>query len=138
MYRDTVTVFNRYNGVWKGIVLYNVDLNADKAMMLRTYGEHSQDRSKLHIKYANRNGGCYIGAYQYVTPDAYTGASDTITFQEGNNMSFYMEGTATILSANDTDYLDGFLDYMNANYNVFVISSCAKYSVIPHFEIVGR
>lgn len=136
MYRDTVTVFNRYNGTWKGVVLNGVDLNVDKAMMIQRYGEHSQDRSKLHIKYAEKDGNFFVGNVQYFEPNSYTG--DGITFQEGNNMSFYMEGIAPILSASDDAYLDGFLDYMNANYNVFVISSVARYSVIPHFEIVGR
>ena len=138
MYVDTVTVFNRYNGTWKGVVLYNVDLNTDKAMMLKTYGENSQDRSKLHIKYKVKNGVCYIGEYRYVEQREYTGENGTITFQEGNNMSFFMKGTAPIFTANDSDYLDGFFDYMNANYDVYAISSCAKYSVIPHFEILGR
>ena len=136
MYRDTVTVFNRYNGNWYGVVLNGVDLNADRALMLQRYGEKSQDRSKLHIKYVERNGNFYIGDLLYIEPKSYAG--DGITFQEGNNMSFYMEGVAPILSASDSAYIDGFLDYMNVNYEIYVISSVARYSVIPHFEIVGR
>lgn len=135
MYRDTVTVFNRYNGNWKGTVLTGVDLNIDRAKMLRTYGENSQDRCKLHIKYT---GDTYVNGKRFVSPREYTGENGTFTLAEGNNMSFFMEGTAPILTASDDDYTDGFMDYMNANYDVFVITSVAKYSVIPHFEIVAR
>lgn len=138
MYRDTVTVFNRYNGEWKGTVLNNVDLNIDRAMMLRQYGENSQDRSKLHLKYSEANGSYYVDGKRYVEPREYTGADGTFTLAEGNNMSFYMEGRAPIFSASDEDYTDGFFDYMNSHYNVFAISSVARYSVIPHFEVIGR
>lgn len=138
MYRDTVTVFNRYNGTWKGTVLHNVDLNADRAMMLRQYGENSQDRSKLHLKYTETNGHYCVDGKMFVAPAEYSGADGTFTLAEGNDMSFYMEGTAPILSAFDSAYLDGFFDYMNSHYDVFAITSVARYSVIPHFEIVGR
>lgn len=138
MYRDTVTVFNRYNGTWKGTVLHNVDLNVDRAMMLRQYGENSQDRSKLHLKYTETGGHYYVDGKMFVAPAEYSGADGTFTLAEGNNMSFYMEGTAPILSASDSAYLDGFFDYMNSHYDVFAITSVARYSVIPHFEIVGR
>lgn len=138
MYRDTVTVFNRYNGTWKGTVLTGVDLNTDRAMMLRTYGENSQDRSKLHIKYTEKNGNTYVNSYKFVAPAEYTGADGTFTLAEGNNASFYMEGTAPLFSASDDSYLDGFFDYMNSHYDVFTITSVAKYSVIPHFEIIAR
>lgn len=136
MYKDTVTVFNRYGGSWRGVVLNGVDLNADRAMVVQRYGEHATDRALLHIKYESKNNGYYIGSLLYVEPNSYAG--DGITFQEGNNMSFFMEGVAPIMTADDDDYTDGFLDFMNANYNVYVISSVARYSVIPHFEITGR
>ena len=137
MYRDTVTVFNRYNGTWKGTVLTNVDLNVDRAMMLRQYGENSQDRAKLHIKYRENNG-YWCGSYKFVSPAEYTGANGTFTLAEGNNMSFFMDGVAPVLSASDASYLDGFFDYMNSHYDVYAITSVARYSVIPHFEVVGR
>ena len=137
MYRDTVTVFCRYNGQWKGTVLENVDLNIDRAMMLRQYGENSQDRAKLHIKYRENNG-YWVGRNRFVSPSEYSGEEGTFTLAEGNNLSFFMEGVAPILSASDASYLDGFFDYMNSHYQVFAVSSVARYSVIPHFEIIGR
>ena len=138
MYDDTVTIFNCYGSEWKGVVLNNVDLNIDKAMMLRTYGENSQDRAKLHIKYKTLADGYYVNGIKFVEPMAYTGADGTFTLAEGNNMSFFMEGIADVLSANDNQYIDGFFDYMNSHYSVYAISSVARYSVIPHFEILGR
>lgn len=141
MYKDTVTLFNRAGTKWKVHKLTNVDLNADRAAILATYGETSSDNAKLHIKDSNGT----VNGLTYVEPMSYTGANGTITFRSGENFDFFMLGeynTAqgqAITEVDDTAYVDGFYNYLNSVRDyVFAISSVARYSVIPHFEIMGR
>lgn len=135
MYQDRVTIFNRVGNTWQAKPLSGVDLNVDRMAVLATYGASSGDSAKLHIKYNGDN----VGDYIYKEPKQFTGGAE-ITFRSGEEFDFFMEGIwdgdAVV---DDTAYIDGFYNYMNANYdNVFAISSVAKYSVIPHFEIMGR
>ena len=40
---------------------------------------------------------------------------------------------------NDDDYRNGFFEEVKKEYDyVFAITSVAKYTVIPHFEITGK
>ena len=40
---------------------------------------------------------------------------------------------------NDADYVDGFYNFCNTIYDYsFAITSVAKYSVIPHFELMAK
>lgn len=60
-----------------------------------------------------------------------------ITFHDGDLFDFFWEGEWTE-TVNDEDYPNGFFDYMKKNHDmVFAITSVARYSVIPHFEIMG-
>lgn len=139
MYKDTVTVYNRYNGVWKGEVLRYVDLNADRAAIVAKYGADSKDRAKLHIRYTV-NASVYIcGDKTYVEPSAYTGVSGTFTLASGNNATFFVEGDTGLYSAADSAYVDGFYDYANRTWDkCYSVTSAARYSVIPHFEVMGQ
>ena len=62
---------------------------------------------------------------------------DTITFSDE---SFFWEGEWTGGTVIDSDYLSGFYQYMNQNKdNVFKITSAGgPYTLIPHFEILGK
>lgn len=136
MYIDVVTLYNRYNDVWHGVVLRGVDLNADRGAIVAKYGSDSKDNAKLHIKYAE---GIVVQGLQYVSPMQYTGASGTFTLAFGNDFSFFVEGDTGLYVADDTDYLDGFYDYMNRTHDrCYAITSVARYSVIPHFEVLAR
>lgn len=137
MYKDTVTVFNRRrrNGTdtWYPTVLENVDLNVDSAAIRQRYGAETKDRAKLHIMYAP---GIVIAGKQYYLPKEWDG--DGITFHDGDLFDFFWDGTWTGTTVNDEDYKDGFFNYMKKNHDmVFAITSVARYSVIPHFEIMG-
>lgn len=135
MYKDTVTLFNRSGNTWKVHVLNNVDLNIDRMAILATYGENSADTAKLHIKDYNGT----VCGYKYVEPHEYTGADNEITFRSGEDFDFFATGAYSYTEVNDTDYIDGFYNYLNSvRDHVFAISSVARYSVIPHFEIMGR
>ena len=144
MYQDTVTVFNRIKVdnqlYWKPYVLHNVDWNGDASAILARYGATSQDTSRLHIAYTITDGKMMIGDYEYVLPKAYSGAEGTISFIDGESFSFYWVGewteTGDIL---DSDYPKGFYNYMRSvSDDIYAISSVARYSVIPHFEIMAR
>ncbi len=149
MYRDTITLFNRYdNGsddMWLPTIIRGADLNVDKAAIIAKYGENSTDTARLHIKYAKSNGEIQIADKTYFPPKAWKAqtqeqAAKSITFASGQAFDFFILGewhdTEPI---NDADYTDGFYNFANALYdNCFAITSAAKYSVIPHFEIMAK
>lgn len=62
---------------------------------------------------------------------------DTITFSDE---SFFWEGEWAGGTVSDGDYRNGFYQYMNENRdNVFKITSVGgPYTLIPHFEILGK
>ena len=62
---------------------------------------------------------------------------DTITFSDE---SFFWEGEWTGGTVIDSDYRSGFYQYMNENKdNVSKITSVGgPYTLIPHFEILGK
>ena len=66
--------------------------------------------------------------------------NENITFAFGNDFDFIYEGVYTWVGPIiDDAYKSGFYNYMNKAYdNVFAISSCSKYNLIPHFEITAR
>lgn len=150
MYQDTITLFNRTGAgdTWRATVLPNVDLNADQAALIAKYGAASKDKASLHIRYVPTAIGysVEVDTDQLCTvkqPKEYTGADDTITFRPastGEVADFFMEGVwdgEPVI--NDGDYDAGFFDHMSATRDgVYTITSVARYSVIPHFEILGR
>ena len=150
MYNDTVTLFNRYarrdGGVWYPTVLHGVDLNVDKAAILAKYGPESNDTARLHVKYRTENGSVYVGEKLWLPPkewDRQTNdvMADSLTFSsDGVDFDFIWVGEWTDGIVNEADYgIDGFYNYMNSHHDfVFMISSVARYSVIPHFEILLR
>lgn len=150
MYADTVTIFNRYQSrlgdTFYPTVLHGVNLNIDKASVIAKYGENSQDSAILNIRYAMKDGKKYIGDKLYLTPkdwDSQTNdlLSNSLTFTSGQDMDFFYEGDwGNEDPISDIDYgAEGFLGHMLKNYdNVFAITSVACFSVIPHFEVVGK
>lgn len=148
MYQDTVTLFNRTGEKWKATVLPHVDLNADRAAIIAKYGAESKDKASLHVRYTPAASGDSVdGAnsklFAVKGPKEYTGTDGTIAFRtasSGEVVDFFMvgewHGEETI---NDGDYDTGFYNHMSATRDgVYTITSVARYSVIPHFEILGR
>jgi len=151
MYIDTITLFNRdaANGLWYPTVLRNVDLNADRGAIMATYGATATDNARLHVRYRLENCGLKVGQKTYLEPTqfrAITNKAKYITFafgEENGDLSFdfFIKGkySEEVIDDSDYDEYDGFYNYMNATRdNVFAITSCAVYSVIPHFEVLGR
>ena len=147
IYKQTITLFNRKTvdgeTVWYPFTIDGVHLIMDKAIIISTYGEQSQDNVKLHIRYTPGANGAVVSGKVYMLPKEWARngePSENFTLGFGDDFDFIMEGdygsTEPIL---DDDYNKGFYNYMNKNYdNVFAISSVSKFNLIPHFEIGAK
>lgn len=147
MYRDTVTLFNLHDGLWRASVLQGVDLNADRAAIIAKYGADCKDRARLHVRYQVSDGNIVVRSgetsYAVLEPRQYSGEEGTIAFRPastGEVVDFFLagewDGDTTV---EDSEYESGFYDYMNGTRDgVYTITEAARYSVIPHFEITGR
>lgn len=151
MYNDTITLFNRYpsrtqGDRWFPTVIHGVDVNMDRAKLIKTMGIDTSDTVSLHIKCRKDSEGVHVGDKQYLLPKEYIkqpldSVNQYLTFKSGKEFDFFYVGewkdTNVIL---DDDYRDGFYNHMNSEYdNVFVIStSSGAYDLIPHFEILGK
>ena len=146
MYQDTITLFNRKPGergqgdTWYPTVIKGVNLNADRAAILAKYGADSQDNAFLFIRYKKPAETVLVADKPWMPPKEWDRTEDSITFTSGTNFDFFWKGEWTGGIVSDSDYgTEGFYDYMNRTHDyVFAISSVAMYSVIPHFEIMGR
>jgi hypothetical protein len=150
MYTDTITLFNRKESragdTWYPTVLRNVQLNMDRASVIAKYGQESRDNAVLHVRYKEQGSNKIVAGKPWLPPkqwDAAAEPANTVTFTAGDRFDFFWlgkwDGSGVIT---DADYAaDGdFYTYMNRIHdNVFAISSVGgPYSVIPHFEIMGR
>lgn len=152
MYTDTITLFNRKEGedgdIWFPTVLHNVDLNMDRAAILAKYGAESADSAILHIRYKQTGVNKMVGDKPWVSPKDWEKLPDqkkAITFTPGDRFDFFWlgdwGGEDPIYDASYSGTATaGFYNHMNKNYDfVFAVSSVGgPYSVIPHFEILGK
>lgn len=149
MYADKITLFNHYKSrlgdMWYPTVIDGVNLLIDKAAIVAKYGAESKDNAILNICYQTVNGQIMVDGKPYIPPKEWDRQTndklpDSITFTSGSNADFFMLGeyhkTEPIA---DDDYVDGFYNHINDEYDfVFAITSVAKYTAIPHFEITGK
>lgn len=150
MYTDTITLFNRKESrsgdTWYPSVLRNVHLNMDKAAIIAKYGPEGQDTASLHVRYRIEDGQKKVGERQWLPPkqwDALALPGTALTFTGGTRFDFFWLGDwGGEAPVYDADYAaDGdFYTYMNRTHDaVFAITSVGgPYSVIPHFEILGK
>lgn len=146
MYKDTITLFNRKSGergkgdTWYPTVLKGVNLNIDRAAILAKYGAENQDNAILSVRYTPKDGAVIVGGKPWMPPKQWDGTEDSITFTGGNGFDFFWHGEWTGGIVTDEQYADeGFYNYMNRTHDyVFAVTSVAQYSVIPHFEIMGK
>ena len=148
MFSDVVTVFNRYKSrlgdMWYPTVIHGVNLNIDKASIVSKYGADSKDSAMLSIHYQIDVEKILVEEKEYLTPKEWSRQEsdkfpDTITFASGTDFDVFMEGDyGSTEPIADDDYTDGFYNHMNRQHDyVFAITSVAKYSVIPTFQIMG-
>lgn len=150
MYNDTITLFCRYKDESKAVqwypsVIKGVNLNMDKAAVVAKYGAESQDKAVLNVRYRIVDGNKTIGDKIWLPPkewkrQAVDSLAGSLTFASGQEFDFFYVGEWPDENPISEDaYLDGFYNYMNKQHNyVFAITSESHYSVIPHFEIIGR
>lgn len=143
MYQDTITLFNRkktpgQGDTWYPTIIKNVNLNIDRAAITAKYGAEAQDNAALYIRYQNDGGNILVAEKPWMPPKAWDKTVDSLTFNPDGDFFWKGEWDGGIVT--DADYSpDGFYSYMNRNYDyVFSVSSVARYSVIPHFEIMGK
>ena len=99
MYKDTVTLFNRYidsmgNTMWFPHVLTNVNLNIDKAVIISRYGEQSKDNAVLNVNFTVNDNKKMIGDLFYLNPKEWERQvndelPNSITFTSGNDFDFF-------------------------------------------------
>lgn len=154
MYNDTVTIFCQYrdrqrNVYWYPSVLHNVHLNMDKSAIIAKYGPETDDNAMLNIRYtSDKKENILIGNKRWLPPKEWDNQpnddySNTITFTDGTAFDFFYVGewpNETAIDDMDYDMSEGFYNYMNNKYDyVFAITAVGgPYTVIPHFEIMGR
>lgn len=149
LYRDTITLFNRYkNGdsyVWIPTVIRNCHFIVSKAQMVAAYGDSVQDNAQVNIIYQQLGKSAVVSGKKYVQPKAYqrltlSQAEHSFTFAGGQEFDFVYGGvwkeTATI---DDDAYAKGFYHYMNTTYDdVYAITNSAMYYILPHFSITAK
>lgn len=125
----------------------NAAVSGTSTAILKKYGPDATDNAQLHVRYTVQNGGITItdkdGKILPWVPvkewkrQINNALEDTITFSDE---SFFWEGEWTGGTVIDSDYRNGFYQYMNENKdNVFKITSVGgPYTLIPHFEILGK
>lgn len=150
MYNDTVTLFNRKEGdegdTWFPTVLRNVQLNMDKAAILAKYGPNAADAAVLNIRYIQDGENKMVAHKRWLPPKEWERSKEhgeTITFTPGDRFDFFWLGDwGSEEPVHDADYFSDtdFYTYMNRTHDyVFAVSSVGgPYSVIPHFEILGK
>lgn len=148
MYCGTITLFNHYKSrlgdMWYPTVIHGVNIQIDKAAIIAKYGAESKDNAILNVRYHIIDSNIMVGSKPYFPPKEWERQtndklSETITFTSGVDFDFFMLGEyPTTNPITDDDYIDGFYNYVNDEYDfVFAITSVAQYSAIPHFEIMG-
>ena len=152
MYKNTITLFNRKEGnegdTWYPTILRNVQLNMDKAAILAKYGAEAKDSAVLHIRYNLDGDKIVVSGKRWEPPKQWEqleNHSEAVTFTPGDRFDFFWLGEWPDENpVQDSDYMGtadaDFYTYMNRTHDyVFAVSSVGgPYSVIHHFEIMGK
>lgn len=150
MYSDVITVFNSYedsfkNVTWYPSVIKGVNLLIDKSAIVAKYGAESKDNAILNIHFDTVDKQIMVDGKTYLPPKEWERQTndklaDSITFAGGTDFDFFMLGEyPEIKPINDEDFKNGLFETLKKEYDyVFAITSVAKYTVIPHFEITGK
>ena len=126
-------------------VIHGVNLLIDKAAIVAKYGAESKDNAILNIHYHTVDGQVFVDGKSYLPPKEWERQTndmlaESITFASGTDFDFFMLGEYPVKEPiKDEDFKNGFFEEVKKEYDyVFSITSVAKYSVVPHFEIMGK
>lgn len=131
-YKDTVTIFNRYEHdyteKWFPTVLHGVRLLVNRGAKIAASGETNSDSASLHIRTETME-------KQYLLPKEWKALEekkDVFTLADGD---FFVEGD---VSSEDSS-IDGFAEYMKQKYDqCFTVTTVDRYTLIPHLEVGGK
>lgn len=146
MYNHTVTIFNYFEdddgAYWYPKVLTGVDLNTDRAALLKKYGAETTDNAELHVKCTRSGDTVLVGSYVWYAPKAWKKSNKPASLTFNPDTDFFWYGAWENGTVDDSDYdrQGGFYQYMNKNEDGIykVTSASAPYTIIPHFEILGK
>ena len=148
MYKDTVTIFNRYvdsmgNTMWFPHVLTDVNINIDKAVINSKYGEESKDNAVLNVKFTVKYNKNKVGNLVYLNPKEWERQVNDelpnfITFKGGNDFDFFVVGNYDSEEFIEDEKGTFFREIQQEYDYVFAVTSVAKYDLISHFEILGK
>lgn len=143
MFHKTITLFNRNGGQWIPTVIDNVQMITDKAVIIRTFGEKSQDNGVAFINYTPSGTDAIISGKMWLPPKKYEALYDKtgcITFRSGENFDFIVFDSFPSDIIPDSLYgIDGFYQYCLKNYDgVYAVTGSVKYDLLPHFEVSVR
>ncbi len=138
-YKDTVTVYNKTDGVdplmggsvWYPTVLEHVRLLVTKGANIDKNGSESADTARLHIQTG-------VGDLKkpYLEPKEWQAAAE-------KESSFTLTPDADFLVAGDTSAEDmtqeDFFGYMVSKYDrCYKVTNVDAYTLIPHLEVGGK
>lgn len=132
----TITLFNLHGNTWHPTVLHNCCLISDKAARQAATGLENADSASLYILPESVE----EAGVEVVGPKAYDSLSDPagyISFHEGTD--FFAEGEYEEESVDDDEYKSGYYSHLNKTRDgIHLITSAARYDLIPHWEIIGK
>ncbi len=145
----TITVFNRYDAAanevrYYATIIHGATLQVDKAAAVSTSGLKDADSMWCSIPYENHTEYCTVNGHLHLSPKEWAAQigdamEQSVTFDEGRDILLDGEwiGSKVI---NDADYpRAGFLQYLRDRFDgVYLITSVARYDLIPHFELGGN
>ena len=144
MFQDTVTLFHYHekSGLWYLTECRGVQLGAVSASQYtRDAGTVNGDTVELLIQTARDRS---IAGKRYVSPKEYAALDDAtvyFTFRTGaEKRDFFLTGTFDSPGPINSDEYGGNLYHIlnDRRDGVYLITSAAFFSLIPHFEIGGR
>ena len=145
MFKDVITLYNFFHGVWHRHIIAGVDAGAiDASSKSATTGDARASLVNVLINCsADKQIVTDAGLRQYYPPKAYAALaspieSKALTFTEGTDF-IVLGAIRSEDPVTDDQYENGFYDHMYANQDgVYKINSAAFFGLIPHFEIGAR
>ena len=140
MYDSTITLFNFHekSGKWFSTIISKADLLVNKSSSSTSGGINGEDSIEIIVKCTPAKA---VNGKDYLPPKQYAKCDDPqnyFTFRPESDFIYDGEWSSSqeIL---DDDYDEGFYHAMNDEYDgVYMITSAAFFSLLPHFEIGGR
>lgn len=142
MFDMTVTVFNYHENTkrWYTTLLEGVTLNGGDGAKATRQGVTNGDSVTLLLPVACVDGAATYKGKPYLKPKAYAALDNpAAAFTFSPEADFFIVGDhRSDAPIEEAEYMDGLYTEMNAEHDdVYLVTSAAFYSLIPHLEIGG-